>query len=244
MGLSAEDAYEPIDVTTADGMIRVVTLPPAPVEAPVVLPRRHSALCRQSARHDRHSPGADVAAAYFGAQVDAILRLKHACAPLLKRLLQKREQGQREQEQRAAVEREAMEEVGTREYPCVTVSTRVTLAAVWGPTEAGPPCWPRAFCARAACVRVRASCWRGGGPMLHASTHSESAARRVQLEAQRHAEEAHAMATERQRQRNRREAEQRRAALDEARRIRAENCEHPGAQPPYDALTHARTRRA
>ena len=130
MGLSAEDAYEPIDVTTADGMIRVVTLPPAPVEAPVVLPRRHSALCRQSARHDRHSPGADVAAAYFGAQVDAILRLKHACAPLLKRLLQKREQGQREQEQRAAVEREAMEEVGTREYPCVTVSTRVTLAAV------------------------------------------------------------------------------------------------------------------
>ena len=52
------------------------------------------------------------------------------------------------------------------------------------------------------------------------------------------------MAIERQRQRNRREAEQRRAALDEARRLRAENGEHPGAEPPYDALTHARTRRA
>ena len=244
MGLSAEDAYEPIDVTTADGMIRVVTLPPAPVEAPVVLPCRHSALCRQSARHDRHSPGADVAAAYFGAQVDAILRLKHACAPLLKRLLQKREQGQREQEQRAAVEREAMEEVGTREYPCVTVSTRVTLAAVWGADGGGTSLLAaRVLCARCVCARA---CVMFEGRRAHAArvNSSESAARRVQLEAQRHAEEAHAMATERQRQRNRREAEQRRAALDEARRIRAENCEHPGAQPPYDALTHVRTRRA
>ena len=60
-----------------------------------------------------------MAAACFGAQVDAILRLKHACAPLMKRLLHKREQEQREQEQRAAVEREAMEEVpaSTHEWP-------------------------------------------------------------------------------------------------------------------------------
>ena len=101
----------------------------------------------------------------------------------------------------------------------------------------------RVLCARCVCARA---CVMLEGRRAHAArvNSSESAARRVQLEAQRHAEEAHAMATERQRQRNRREAEQRRAALDEARRIRAENCEHPGAQPPYDALTHARTRRA